>query len=342
MGEAGRTRWRVACLGPWAPAVQAIIREAAPEPLELAFSDEGDPDRQALIDDADFLFVHAPLTGPMMQGADRLRLIQKWGIGVDKIDLAAADRLGIPVAITAGANASPVAEHAVMLMLAVLRRLSLADRAMREGRWLHSELRPQSLQLRHKTVGIVGLGNIGRMTARKLRGFETRTLYYDPVRPSAELERELDVRFVAFDELLASSDIITLHCPGGVANRHLIDAAAIGRMKRGAVVINAARGELVDDEALLAALRSGTVSGAGLDVFEPEPLAPDSPYLALDNVVLTPHTAASVMDNVANVARHAFANMIRVANDEPLPASDIVVMPPAERRRFGAGARSAA
>lgn len=334
----GAERWQVGCLGPWAPAVQEIMRSAAPGVLELQFSDDDDPGRQTLINRSDFLFVHSPLSGAMLSGASRLRLIQKWGIGVDKIDLAAAERLGIPVTITAGANASPVAEHAVMLMLAVLRRLSLADRGLREGRWLHSEIRPQSLQLRHKTVGIVGLGNIGKMVARKLRGFETETLYYDPVRPTPDLERELAVRFEPYDDLLARSDIVTLHCPGGAENRHLLNAAAIAGMKPAAVLINAARGELVDDAALLDALRSGRIAGAGLDVFEPEPLAADSPYLQFDNVVLTPHTAASVMDNVANVARHAFANMMRVVHGEPLPQADLVVMPKVPRYPAAASA----
>ena len=279
--------------------------------------------------ESDFLFVHAPLSAATISSAPRLLLIQKWGIGVDKIDLEAARRAGIPVAITAGANASPVAEHAIMLMLAVLRRLPLADRGMRHGQWLHSELRPQCAQLRGKTVGIVGLGNIGQMVARKLRGFETRVLYYDPVRPGAAMERELEVEYVPFDALLAKSDILTLHCPGGQPNHHLLDKAAFSRMKPGVVLINAARGDLVDDDALVEALRSGHVSGAGLDVFEPEPLVAGSPYVTFDTVVLTPHTAASVLDNVVNVARHAFANMMRVARNEPIPATDLVVPPAA-------------
>lgn len=326
-----RARWKVGCLGPWAPEVQGIIRQAAPDELEIAFSSDDDPGRQGLIDGSDFLFVHSPLTGAMIGNASQLCFIQKWGIGVDKIDLAAAERAGIPVAITAGANASPVAEHAVMLMLAVLRRLSLADRSMRQGRWLHSELRPQSFQLRHKTVGIVGLGNIGKMVARKLKGFETKVLYYDPLRPSPEAEADLAAEYAPFDELLSRSDIITLHCPGGIANRHIVGSSAFERMKDGIVLINAARGDLIDDAALVAALHAGKVLGAGLDVFDPEPLDVGSPYLAFDNVVLTPHTAASVMDNVANVARHAFGNMMRVTRDEPLPAADIVVMPPSPR-----------
>jgi D-3-phosphoglycerate dehydrogenase len=213
---------------------------------------------------------------------------------------------------------------------------------MREGRWIHSELRPQCLQLRNRTVGIVGLGNIGRMVARKLGGFEARVLYYDPVRPNAETERELAVTYVGLDELLRTSDLITLHCPGGDANHHLLDAAAFERMKPGVVLINAARGDLIDDAALVDALRSGKVSGAGLDVFEPEPLLPGSPYRELDNVVLTPHTAASVMDNVVNVARHAFRNMLRVANGEELSAADIVVAAPRPRMRAETSSASGA
>jgi phosphoglycerate dehydrogenase-like enzyme len=329
----GVERLRVACIGSWAPEVRDIIKAAAPDALEVEFSTENGLARQHLIEGSDFLLVLAPIGGETIRNAPRLRMIHKWGIGVDKIDLRAAEDAGIYVAITTGANASPVAEHTVMLMLAVLRRLSRADRGLREGRWLNRELRPQCLQLRGKTVGIVGFGNIGRALARKLRGFETRLVYFDPRRPPQELEQELMAEYASFEDLLARSDIITIHCPGGAENRDFIDAAAFDRMRSGAILINAARGEIVNEAALIAALESGRVSGAGLDVFDPEPLRSDSPFLRFDNVVLTPHTAASVLDNVASVAGHAFANMMRLANGKAIPEADLVIVP--SRPRVG-------
>jgi D-3-phosphoglycerate dehydrogenase len=258
--------------------------------------------------------------------ASKLRLIHKWGIGVDAIDLKAARETGVGVAITAGGNAHAVAEHTILLMLATLRRLPLVDHAMRDGRWMFKEMRVQCQQVLGKTIGIVGAGNIGRAVARRLQGFEANVTYYDPVRVPADLEKAWNLTFVPMDQLLAQSDIITLHCPGGEENHHLIGTEAFAKMKKGGVLVNAARGEIVDEKALVAALKSGHLMGAGLDVFEQEPIG-DSPLLKFDNVVLSPHTAASVFDNVERVARHAFNNMLRVLEGEPLPEADVVVPP---------------
>ncbi len=252
------------------------------------------------------------------------------GIGYDDVDLSAAKREGVGVAITAGANAHAVAEHTIMLMLATLRKLSVVDRALREGRWLFKEMRVQCLQMSGRTVGLVGFGNIGRAVAKRLAGFETTVLYYDPRPAPKEVEQVLNATLAPFETLLQWADIVSLHCPGGTENHHLMAAPQFARMKRGAVLVNAARGELVDQAALLEALTDGTLMGAGLDVFEQEPPSPDSPLLKLQNVTLSPHTAASVLDNVGRVANHVFANMQRVANNEALPEADTIVAP---RRR---------
>ena len=329
-------RYRVACIGrAFGPEAQSLIAEVAPSELEVVFDVSVGESAAALARTSDFILVTAPVTERMMQQSPKLRLIQKWGIGVDKIDLDAAEREGIYVAITAGANAGPVAEHTIMLILATLRRLSLADRSMRDGRWLYTEIRSQCHKLAGKTVGILGFGNIGRAVGRRLRGFETEILYYDPRRAPPAVEEEIGARFVPFDELMARSDVLTIHCPGGGANKDLVDAAVIARMKRGAVLVNAARGDIVNEAALVAALESGQISGAGLDAFEPEPLPRESRLTRFDNVVLTPHSAGSVIDNVAPVARHAFGNMLRMINGEPIPEADLVVTP-AKPRQFAA------
>lgn len=315
----------VACVGfVFDEAAQAIIRAVAPADFVLHFAERPDALDDETLARADFLLTVAPTTDAMMQRAPRLRLIQKWGTGVDKIDLAAAERHGIPVTITSGANARSIAEHAVLLMLAVLRRVVVADRSVRDGAWDPAALRPVSRSLWGRTIGILGFGSIGRAVARRLQGFETRLLYHRPGGPAAEGE---GASFASLDQLLAESDVLTLHCPGGAKNRHLIDAAAIARMKPGAILINTARGELIDEQALVAALKDGRIAGAGLDVFDPEPLAAGSALRGLPQVVLTPHAAGSVPDDVAPMALHGFANMERALRGEAFPATDVVVAP---------------
>ena len=324
---------RVACLGfVFDPVAQEIVRSVAPPGFSLSFAAKSDQITDAMLAESDIIMGVAAVTDEMMARAPRLRLIQKWGAGYDQIDHKAAERRGIALAITAGVNANTIGEHAVLLMLAVLRRIVLADRAFREGRWITGELRPQSRKLYGKTVGIVGFGNIGRAVARYLRGFETRTLCCCRTKPEDAALQKLGVTYVPFEQLLAESDVITLHCPGGVANRHMIDKTAIGKMKRGAVLINTARGELVVEDDLVEALRSGQLSGAGLDVFVQEPLRPESQLRSLDNVVLTPHSAGSVMDDVGLMASHAFENIRRFLRGEPIRPADVIVASNETRR----------
>jgi D-3-phosphoglycerate dehydrogenase len=218
-----------------------------------------------------------------------------------------------------------------------MRRLAQADASMRRGEWIYTELRPLCRKLSGKTVGILGFGNIGRNVAKRLQGFDVEVIYHDPYPAPAEVERELKARSVSFDELVAASDVLTLHCPGGAENHHLLNRETIGRMKPGSVLVNCARGDVVEEAALVEALRSGHLLAAGLDAFEPEPLPASSALTGMENVVLTPHSAGSVLDNVANVAVHAFTNMLRLANGEELPRSDVVVRP-ARPRSFAATA----
>ena len=321
---------RVSCLGfVFDPLAQREIAAIAPPGIKLSFTDASTGIPDSFLTDADALIVVTPVTEAMLARAPRLRFIQKWGTGYDKIDLRAAARRGIPVAITAGANADTVAEHAVTLMLAVLRRLVVADRAVREGRWIPGELRPVSRRLTGRTVGLVGMGNIGRSVARMLRGFGTQTLYYKRGGPVDD-EAALGVRYVQLNELLAQSDIVSLHCPGGAANRHMFDAGALSRMKPGGVLVNVSRGELVVEEALIAALESGYLSGAGLDVFAEEPLPDGSPLRGFSNVVLTPHSAGSVIDDISRMGRHALANVQTFFDGGALPAADVIVDPEAD------------
>ncbi len=172
----------VACLDVWAPAVREVVRRVAPPELELHFAQSYDEAEQlALVENAELILAGwAAVTGPMLERAKKLRFIEKWGIGVDRIDVEAARRMKIPLAITAGSNAAPVAELAVALMLGVYRRLAYVDSAMRRGKWLKAEMRELGYQIAGKTVGLFGFGNIGRMVARRLRGFDARVVYSTP------------------------------------------------------------------------------------------------------------------------------------------------------------------
>lgn len=317
----------VACLDVWAPAVRDVVRQTAPSEFDLHFAQSYDEREQfSLAEQAEFMLAGwAAITEPMLQRAKRLRMIQKWGIGVDRIDVEAARRRQIPLAITAGSNAGPVAELTIALMLAVYRRVAHVDRALRQGNWLKSEMREIGYQIAGKTVGLIGFGNIGRMVARRLRGFDARVIYNDVRRAEQATETALNVEYVSRERLLAESDIVSLHAPYIQRAVKIIDANSIAAMKSGAILINTARGELVDEMALYAALASNKLRGAGLDAFDPEPPAANNPLLTLDQVVATPHVGGAVFDNVENVARHAIGNMSRFLRGEALAPQDVIV-----------------
>lgn len=320
---------RVGCLDVWDPEVRRVVGEVGAPRFACRFATSYDEAEQAdIVRESEFLLVGwAAVSADLLRASNRLRMIHKWGIGVDRIDVEAVRAAGIPLAITAGANAAPVAELAIALTLAVYRRLLVADKAMREGRWLKAELRTSCFQIAGKTVGLLGFGNIGRMLARRLRGFEPRILYFDERRAEPALERDLGVEYRPLAEVVAEADILSLHLPLTEETRQIVDAAMIARMKRGAVLINTARGELVDESALYDALVSGHLLGAGLDAFADEPPPAGHPLFRLDNVVATPHCGGGVMDNVVNVARHAFGNMERFLDGQPINPADVVVAP---------------
>jgi len=319
--------YSVSCLDVFAPSVQEVITQALPQDFRITFAKTYDAKEQLeLVVDADLLLVGgAPLSGDMIRQAKRLKYIQKWGIGVDKIDLAAAEAAGIPVGITAGANAGPVAELAVALMLAVYRRIPFIDKNLRQGKWLKSEVRSWNYQITGKTVGLLGFGAISRMTARRLLGFDATVIYTDIQRADPATEQALHATYVSLEELLARSDILSIHTPLTPQTQHLIDDTAIAKMKDGAVIINTARGGIVDERALYKALVAGKLRGAGLDSFETEPPSPDNKLLTLDQVVVTPHAGGGVFDNVEPVARHALGNMVKILKGKALRPEDTIL-----------------
>ena len=317
----------VACMDVWVPAVQEVVKRVAPADFDLRFARSYDEAEQmALVEPAEFLLTGlAPVSEAMLYHAKNVRLVQKWGIGIDSIDVPAMRRLKIPLMIAAGSNAAPVAELAIALMLGVYRRLPYVNRVMREGQFPMSEMRETCFQISGKTIGLVGFGNIGRMLARRLTGFDATLIYFDAQRADAETEQRLNVRYAPLQEVLSLSDIVSLHAPLTADTAKLIDADSIATMKDGAVLINTARGGLVDETSLYDALISGKLRGAGLDAFETEPPLKTNPLFSLDQVVVTPHAGGGVFDNVESVARHTLGNIQRFLRGEAIPARDVII-----------------
>ena len=248
----------------------------------------------------------------------QLRVISQMAAGVDNIDLAACTARGIAVGHTPGVLSDAVADVTIGLMIAAARRFFEAAADMRAGRWTTWE--PMGWvgpDLHHATVGIIGMGRIGAAVGRRLRGFEVRLLYHNR-RPSP-LAEEVEAEWVALDELLESSDFVSLHCPYTPETHHLIDATALAKMKSTAILVNTARGGVVDQEALVQALRSGQILAAGLDVFTPEPLPPDHPLLALPNVAALPHIGSASIVTRVKMAQMAVENLLAGLAGQRLP-----------------------
>ena len=256
-----------------------------------------------------------PYTENVLAHAPDLRVIARWGVGYDAIDVPAATRHGVAVCTSVGANHEAVADYALALMCALQRGVLANHRLVTTGQW-RTEFRPG---LWKATVGIVGLGRIGQAVARRCRGFEMRILAAETL-PDFAFVREHGLELVPLDDLLRQADIVTLHCPVTAETRHLINRERLALMKPTAHLVNTARGALVDEAALLAALREGRLAGAGLDVFEHEPLA-DSPLLGLDNVILSPHVAGVDLASEAAMADRAIDAILAVWRGQPPPRS---------------------
>lgn len=238
--------------------------------------------------------------------ATHLRAIARHGVGYDAIDVAAATDFGIAVVIAAGTNHECVAEQAIALLLGVFRDVPGRDRSMRERKWKRDRLLPR---LAGRTLGIVGLGRIGRAVVPRAAGLGLKIIAYDPVADAASAAA-MGARLVPLDTLLAEADIVSLHCPVTPDTANMINARSLARMKRGSVLLNTSRGGLVDEAALVEALKSGHLFGAGLDVFQQEPPSPDNPLLALDNVVLCPHMAGLDEESVVAMAARAAEGLV--------------------------------
>ncbi|MHB0871249.1 MAG: 2-hydroxyacid dehydrogenase [Chloroflexota bacterium] len=311
------------------PAVRKVLLDHLPAGFELVFAEASTEEKAvAAVADADFIFAWATyMPAKVIEAASKAKLIQKAGEGTDRIDVAAAARKGILVAKTTGSNSASVAELATLLILATLRWLPNAHNSMVAGQWLKFQLRPGSFELRRKQVGIVGLGKIGRMVAKQVQGFDASVAYYDAFRLPETEEARLGVTYMPLDDLMRSSDVVTLHVPLMPSTRGLIGRRELGLMKPTAILVNSCRGAVLDEEALYEALKERRIRGAGIDVFTKEPPDANHPLFALDNVVVTPHYGGGTEDAELEGVKHAFANIVKVSRGEPLDPADIASVP---------------
>lgn len=278
--------------------------------------------------DADAMIFHGavPLTREIISQLKRCKIVCRTGVGVDRMDLAAAAEHGIVVGNAAGCNAIEVAEQTMGLLIALARKLVRMNQYVHEGRWrrhtaeLHA-YRGSVTRIAGRTLGIVGLGHVGRQVVPRARGLQLRIQAVDPYLDH-RIAEDLDVPIVSLGELIQTSDFISLHAPLTAATRKMVSRAQFAAMKTTAFLINCARGGLVDTDALVDALVSGQIAGAALDVTDPEPMPGDHPILTLPNVIVTAHSAANSNESYVDCQTHAAREVMRVLSGQP-PTTEI-------------------
>ncbi len=289
-----------------------IVKEEVPEGFSIRFLPEQTQDALiAEVGSADYILAGGRLkiSREALEKAKKLQMIQRSGVGLDALDLDAIKEKGIPLYVNQGVNAESVAEHALLLMLACLRKLPTINNNTKNGVWKKQEQGVQTAELKGKTVGIVGMGNIAKTLVGLLKPFKVNIRYYNLVQMDENFEAENNMTFVGMDELLRNSDIVTIHCALTPETRNLINKETLGVMKDGAILINTARGEIVDPAAVANALKDRKLSYAALDVHAQEPIPEDYPLKDIDNVILTPHIAGVTADSFRAMMHDAFRNI---------------------------------
>ncbi|MCW4048521.1 MAG: hydroxyacid dehydrogenase [Candidatus Bathyarchaeota archaeon] len=270
-----------------------------------------------IIEDVDGLITRGSIkiTREMMTKSPRLKVVGVHGIGCDHVDLEAAREHGKVVCNTPDALTVTVAEMAMALTLALMRNVVSADKAVRGDEWNRKYSDLIGAELAGKTVGVIGMGRIGEATAKRLLAFEADVVYWSRTRKPS-VEEKLGVTWMELDDLLKASNIISLHIPGTAETYHLLGEREFGLMKNGVRIVNTARGRVIDEEAMIKALKSGKVKAAALDVFEKEPLSQESPLCGMDNVILTPHLGASNLEGMQRMAVQVAEEVLKTINGE--------------------------
>jgi len=296
------------------PAAHEFIETYKAPGTEVAYWDQlNDSQRELCLSQAQYLITAAfPIKRQLLEKAPHVKLIQKTGSGVDNIDLIAAAEMEIMVSSTPGVNSTSVAEMTIGMILCLYRKLHFLDRETKQGKWLMFEYRPFMFEMKGKTHGIIGIGSIGKQVARLSKGFGTKIIYFDAYRLSPEKEKELGVSYVPLKDLLSKADIMSLHVPLLPETKNMIGEKEFALMKPNAILINVARGNIVDELALAQALKKGRLLGAGLDTFASEPVHKDNPLFELDNALVTPHIAGGTRDVLEEVLRLSFQNIAKM------------------------------
>ena len=294
------------------PEYKQVLEENVPAGFTMLYWNEmNSSEQESALQTAEyFLIVGEFVTADMIAKAKNLRLIQRTGVGYNNVDVAAADQHGVSVAILPGGNGIAVAEHALLLILALQRHLIEVNADTKAGQWPLWKYRTTSYELDGKTHGFLGFGFIGRATAARSKAFGTRIVYNDLFRPSEAVEQELGAVYMSKEDVLKNSDIVSIHIPLTAENKNYIGAAELALMRKNALLINVSRGGLVDEAALFDALQSGQLFGAGIDTFEKEPCPADNPLFTLPNVIATSHVAAGTLDTFKKQAAGSFDNIV--------------------------------
>lgn len=293
-------------------AVLDVVRECVPEGFEIRLLQENS--QQALLSsaaEADYLLAsgRVRIDKDVLSAASNLKMIQRTGVGLDTLDMDAIRHAGIPLYVNRGINAQSVAEHTLLLILACLRRLPELDANSKKGIWEKQAQGIRTRQLSGRTVGVIGMGSIGRRVAQLLRAFDAKTVYCSGHRLSEEQEKALGARYMETDELFACSEVITLHCALTDKTRQLVNERTLGLMRSGAVLVNTARGALIDERALSQALKSGKIAYAGLDVHADEPYSDSDALIRSERVIATPHVGGITYDSFRAMMSTAMRNI---------------------------------
>ena len=285
----------VALAGTYPAGTYEKFQEILPADIEVLKIDT--PEKYAALTRADAMILRIFRAEKAdIERIEGLKMISRWGVGYDSVDVETASAKGIMVTNTPGSNAYAVAEHTVMLMLAICHHLVEHYQFTSKGEWSNKTFLETTRTLNDAQVGLIGGGNIGRQVAKRVQSFGAKVQYYDPYRLSSEMEQQFNMKFVELDELLRTSDFISIHAPLTDENYHMLGEEAFAKMKPGVIVVNTARGGLIDEKALLEAVEAGKVAGAGLDVLENMPLTADEPLIGRGNIIITPHVGGTSND----------------------------------------------